>query len=146
MYFVSCVAPPVPTHLQAERISATQMRLSWEPIPHDFPVTNYTVKYNLLSPDTQESPERFRTTTGTELVVQGLEPGLKYSVSVAANNAAGRGNYTNNITVECKCSSVFASSLYCALIYIFTVTEHSGFQLFLSGPVGFVCDGWRVSL
>ena len=109
MYFVSCAAPPVPTHLQAERISVSKMRLSWEPVSHDFPVTNYIVKYNPLSPGThtQESPERFRTTTETELVVEDLEPGLRYSVSVAANNAAGRGNYTNNVTVECKSFSMF---------------------------------------
>ena len=109
MHFVSYAAPPVPTHLQAERISATQMRLSWEPIPHDSLVTDYTVKYIPLGPGThtQESPERFHTTTGTELVVEDLEPGLRYSVSVAANNAAGRGNYTNNVTVECKSFSMF---------------------------------------
>ena len=144
-----CAAPPVPTLLQGERIGVSQMRLSWEPVLHEFPITNYTVKYYPLSPGThtQQSPEIFRTTTGTEVVVQDLQPGLRYSVSVAANNAGGRGDYTSEVTVQCKCSSVFA--IICSpLLYplthdIFAVTEHSGFQLFLSGPI--VCDEWRVS-
>ena len=114
-----CAAPPVPTLLQAERIGVSQMRLYWEAVSHDFLVTNYTVKYYPLSPGThnmQESSERFSTTTGTEVVVQDLQPGLRYSVSVAANNAGGRGDYTSEVTVECKCCLVFTALPYCTLL------------------------------
>ena len=86
--------------------------MSWEPSSHvssGGPITNYTVKYYPLSKDTRvrrstEALTQFLTTNETELVIQDLDPGLSYSVSVAANNAAGRGNYTDDVTVGCKCS------------------------------------------
>ena len=100
-----CADSLVPTLLQAERISASQIRISWEPNSHDSPLTNCTVKYYPLGQDThlQESLEGFLTTTETEVVVRDIDPGLRYSVSVAANNATGRRNYTQEVTVECKC-------------------------------------------
>ena len=103
-----CADPPVLTLLQAERTNASQMQMSWElwgEKSHDAPVTSYTVKYYPLSPDThvQQSFERLLTTKETEVVIWNLDPGVSYSISVAANNGAGRGNYTKEVIVECKC-------------------------------------------
>ena len=41
-------------------------------------------------------------TNEMEVVIRDLDPGLSYAVSVAANNAAGRGSYSDDITVGCK--------------------------------------------
>jgi hypothetical protein len=97
--------PPVLTLLQAERTSASQIQMSWGGKSHDAPVTSYTVKYYPLCPNThvQQSFERLLTTKETEMVIWNLDPGVSYSISVAANNGAGRGNYTNEVIVECKC-------------------------------------------
>lgn len=37
-------------------------------------------------------------------MIQGLDPFLSYSISVAASNAAGMGDYSNEVTVEGKIS------------------------------------------
>jgi hypothetical protein len=116
--------PPVPTLLLAERISASQISISWESNSLDIGVISYTIKYYPLSQDThmQESLEQFHTTTETEVVIRDLDPGRRYSVSVAANNAAGRGDYSDEVTVE--------------------LTENSVFQLFLSGAIA--CVEWKM--
>ena len=101
---------PAPILRQVERISASQIAISWEPRSHlnmNDSITNYTVKYYPLSADAHmrklsEDLFKFRTTNQTELVIHDLDLGLRYTVSVAANNAAGRGNYTDEVTVECK--------------------------------------------
>ena len=103
-----CADPPVVTHLQAERITSSQITMSWElPKTNDVPVTNYTIKFYPLIPDIhmQDSLVRYLTTNETEVVVKYLDPSLSYSISVAANNGVGRGNYS----MECKCSSEYCS-------------------------------------
>ena len=53
MYVHAVPAPPILG--QADRISASQIRISWEPSPHDStggPITDYTVKYYPLNRDT----------------------------------------------------------------------------------------------
>ena len=111
MYYSTCAEPPVPTLGQVERTSPSQIRVIWNPSLQTNtggPITNYTVKYYPLDPDsprTRKSVEdlyRFLTTVETELVISDLDPVLSYSVSVAANNAAGRGNFSNKVTVGCK--------------------------------------------
>ena len=107
-FFCSVPAPPILG--QVDRISASQIRISWEPSPHDStggPITNYTVKYYPLNRDNhvQKSVEDFFqyfTTNETGVVIQDLDPGLSYSASVAANNDAGRGSYSDDVTVGCK--------------------------------------------
>ena len=102
--------PAAPILGQVERISATQIRISWEPNPQDSTgglITNYIVKYYPLSRVTHfkqsiEDSIQFLTSNETDVVIQDLDPGLSYSVSVAANNAAGRGSYSDEITVGCK--------------------------------------------
>ena len=36
------------------------------------------------------------------MVIQDLDPGHSYSASVAANNDAGRGSYSDDVNVGCK--------------------------------------------
>ena len=117
-----CAGPSPPVVVQVKRISPSQIRVSWEPSPHDStggPVIDYTVKYYPLSRDTfvQRSVEdlfQFVTSNKTEVVIQDLDPGLSYSVSVAANNAAGRGSYSDDVTVGCKWPH-HLSSIYISL-------------------------------
>ena len=85
--------------------------MSWErPKTNDVPVTNYTIKYYPLIPDNhmQDSIVRYLTTNETEVVVKYLDPSWNYSISVAANNGAGRGIYSE-IIMECKCPSKYCS-------------------------------------
>ena len=96
-----------------ERISASQIAISWELGPHvnSDSITNYTVKYYAISTDgrvrkSSEDLFQFLTTTETEVVIHDLDPGLRYSLSVAANYDAGRGNYTEEVAVECECFSI----------------------------------------
>ena len=110
---VLCADPPVVTHLQAERINSSQIMMSWErPKTNDVPVTHYTIKYYPLIPDNhmQDSVVRYLTTNETEVVVKYLDPSLSYSISVAANNGAGRGNYSEIMMMECKCPSEYCSA------------------------------------
>ena len=99
-----CADPPAVTVLQAERINVSQITISWELKSNDTPVTNYTIKYYPLVPDTHMQ-ERYLATNETEVMVQYLDPSFSYSISVAANNGVGRGNYTDEIIVQCKCHS-----------------------------------------
>ena len=107
------------------------------------------------------------------MVIQDLDPGLSYSVSVAANNPAGRGSYSDEITVGCKrlnclicmCPPPRTHAIrplilgMCArrresletILHVskdsitshIAVFENCRFQLFLSGR--FVCQEWVVS-
>ena len=45
---------------------------------------------------------QYFTTNETDVVIQDLDPGLSYSASVAANNDAGSGSYSDDVTVGCK--------------------------------------------
>ena len=113
---------PAPILGQVERISASQIAISWKLRPHvnSYSITNYIVKYYALSTDARvrkssEDLFRFLTTTETEVVIHDLDPGLRYSLSVAANYDAGKGNYTEEVTVECKCFPIcfpFSTSVY----------------------------------
>ena len=102
-----CAGPSPPVLVQVERISASQITISWEPSPHDStgdPIIDYTVKYYPLRRDTGVQREvedlfQFLTTNEMAIVIQDLDPGLSYSVSVAA---AGRGSYSDDVTVGCK--------------------------------------------
>ena len=137
-----CADPLVPTLLQAERISASQIRISWEPNSRNSPLTNYTVKYYPLSQDTHLQ-ESLLTTTEREVVVWDLEPGLRYSVSVAANNAAGRGTYTEEVTVECKCLlRLFMLPISLPSYMEFLQYLRTAFSRFFSVETLFVLNGW----
>ena len=102
------LVPPPPTVGEAERITATQIRISWSPSTTSDsaePVTEYfTVKYYPFSGDSRsrraaESIAEFVRTTQNEVTINSLDPTLSYVVSVAATTEVGTGNFSNDITV-----------------------------------------------
>lgn len=89
---------------------------------------------------------QFITTNETELVIQDLNPFLSYSVSVAATNAAGMGDYSSEVMVEGKIS---LHVLILINIYLYTISavlesHFEFFQIFFSGSIN--CKEWIVSL
>ena len=90
-----------------ERISASQIRIAWKPSSEIYrgdPITYYTIKYYPLNRARKSLEDHFQffTTNETEIVINDLNPILKYSISVASNTADGIGNYSSEVTVECK--------------------------------------------
>ena len=105
-----CTEAPPPAVGEASRISASQIKLSWQPGDSDSLITHYTVKYYPLTspgtlPQAREVLAMFVTTNATEVVISDLDPVTSYSLAVAANNAAGIGSYSEEITVGCKSHS-----------------------------------------
>ena len=91
-------AEPAPPELEAvKRISASQIEVTLKP---DDIATAYTIKYYPLD---SQNELKFLTANTTKVVIHDLDPLLSYSISVAATNAAGMGDYSNEVTVESKC-------------------------------------------
>ena len=150
----------MPTLGQVGRISATQIKISWDPVAqtdNGGTFTSYTVKYYPLDPDASRTRKNiedlaiFLTTNDTEMVIRDLNPVTSYSVSVAANNEAGRGNFTKEVTVGCKFDwanfgqfhiSAWVFILLDSFLY-YAVFENCNFKLFLSGHI--ICQQWVVS-
>ena len=84
-----------------ERISASEIRITLEPTTQY--KANYTIKYYPLSTVAYTQKPIFLTTNKTNVVLRDLDPNFSYSISVVAMNGAGRGNYTDEVTVDCKC-------------------------------------------
>lgn len=106
MYCFSSV-PSAPTGVIAERISATQISVSWSlhnKAPE--PILYYTVQYSSLNHDLQSrrAVEHIHQMINTtkNITINGLYPTSIYNVSVAANSAAGTGKFSKDITVGCK--------------------------------------------
>ena len=107
IYYLVAMAP---TLGEVVRISATEIRLTWEPSINYTLITEYSIKYyplstELSSPDGQRSNDDlvyFITTKKTEAILTNLDPVYSYSVAVAAVNDAGTGNYTKEYTVGCE--------------------------------------------
>lgn len=107
--------------LEVKRISASQIKVTWEPGPQRDGSTDYIiVKYYPLDPSMQNLLVQFITTNETELVIQGLDPLLSYSISVAASNAAGMGLYSNDVTVKSKISELKIFVLICQYYFCST--------------------------
>lgn len=87
------------------RIRATQIRLSWEQPSSEETLTSYLVRYRVVESRVTRNLDDTSTileVSGTETVIQGLEPHLKYGVSVAGKTARGIGNYSEETVVGCK--------------------------------------------
>ena len=101
------VEPPAPVLEDVERISASQIRIAWEPssqVYREDPITYYTIKYYPLNRARKSLEDHFQflTTNKTEIVINDLDPILRYSIAVASNTADDIGNYSSEVTVECK--------------------------------------------
>ena len=83
------------------------MNVSWSLLEKPFePILYYTVKYyplnrNLQSRTAVEYTDQMVNTT-KNLTIDDLYPTFAYNVSVAANTAAGTGNFSEDIFVGCK--------------------------------------------
>ena len=107
VFFLTCLVPSAPTGVIAGRVTATQMNVSWSLLEKPFePILYYTVKYyplnrNLQSRTAVEYTDQMVNTT-KNLTIDDLYPTFAYNVSVAANTAAGTGNFSEDIFVGCK--------------------------------------------
>ena len=141
--------PSAPVGVAAERVSATEVRVQWPLVKADLnsPILHYTVKYYAFESDTAEFRRRELNLklidTKTNLTIDGLDPALTYSVSVAASSASGTGQFSEEISVGCKYASTHCYYSICGLYLCNTVSENSLFQLFLSGEID--CQEWVVS-
>ena len=67
----------------------------------------YTIKYysvdgnSQLQRDLKRNVQSINTTKNVTL--NGLDPTQSYRVAVAVNTVSGRGNFSEEITIRCKC-------------------------------------------
>lgn len=140
---------PAPVGVTAERISATQIRVSWPAAEKDatnVPILFYMVKYYPIRDDPRsrrEESEFELIKTTKNLTIDGLVPTQMYGVSVAINTEFGTGAFSDPIIVGCKLEyNTLAIALpMCNISY--TVSESSLFQLFFTGAIE--CQQWIVS-
>ena len=113
--YLTCINshPPlvltVPVGLSGERLSATQMRVSWS-LQEGFSILFYTIKYYAVNETVRERRDvvnniKFINTT-KNITIHNLHPTFSYSVSVAANTISGRGNFSDEIKVGCEFPSI----------------------------------------
>ena len=148
-YYFFVAESPAPVGVIAERISATQIRVSWPAAEKDaanVPILFYMVKYYPIRDDPRsrrEESEFELIKTTTNLTINGLVPTQMYGVAVAINTEFGTGTFSDPIIVGCKLEyDILASALpMCNIFY--TVSESSLFQLFFTGAIE--CQQWIVS-
>lgn len=108
LFIVSTAPTDAPGNAMVTRISATEVKVDWEPLSVDVGTgPSYLVRYRVVEServkrnveDTAEYVEAFQSGT----VISGLEPHLLYGVSVAAKNDMGVGDYSPEIVAECEC-------------------------------------------
>ena len=91
-----------------ERLSATSIKVTWDPLTVEESGGNVTLYHvrcrpvdRTVRPGTDDLSVVVNT-TNSEAVIEDLDPRVVYAVSLAASTSAGIGNYSNEITVECK--------------------------------------------
>ncbi len=89
------------------RISATEVRVEWEPLLIDIGTgPSYVIRYRVVEServkrnveDTASYVEVFQSGA----VIDDLEPHLLYGISVAAKNDMGVGDYSSETVAECE--------------------------------------------
>jgi hypothetical protein len=94
--------------------------VSWPVLTSSLPILSYTIKYYALEEvQANRDMEKFINTT-KNLTITELHPTFTYSLALAANTIAGRGNFSDEITVG--------------------LSENSLFQIFFSGAID--CQEW----
>ena len=109
-----CIVISAPRGVSAQRISATQFKVTWPQFTKDdanVPVLCYTIKYYPLISELRSrrevKPNIELVNTTNNITIEGVDPILYYNVSVAANTEVGFGNFSKEITVGCKYNSIF---------------------------------------
>ncbi len=116
-------APTVPpSNAMATRISATEVRVSWDPLPLTNDMgppteTSFLVRYRVVEARrvTRNAMDTasFVEVVESGVVVDELEPHLVYGISVAAKNDMGVGDYSAEIITECKCVVMQHGTPFC---------------------------------
>ena len=146
--------PDVPEIVSADRISATDIRVTWTQLTLEESrgfLTSYSVAYSpsetTTCPEVDLETNTILTTSSeySQLVISDLDPRLEYCVGIAASTVAGTGNYSATVKVQCKCTTDGIKLL--AFLFIcfafFLVYINSLFQLRFSGIDN--CIDWVVS-
>ena len=95
-------APPSLVKIVLEKVTSTSVLLSWCPPPVETtngPITAYILEYGESD---SSSPPNSISLSGevVEHTVTGLKPHTEYYVKVAAENAAGRGPFCEEVLVQ----------------------------------------------
>ena len=93
-----------PQNVAVARTTSTVIELEWDPVPVDQrngEITNYEVELNQFV-ISQEPQSEIRATPGPQLSINltGLQEFVEYTVRVRANNSAGFGPFSTNLTTS----------------------------------------------
>lgn len=84
--------PGAPSTPVISEIEQTSVRLDWTPNPADgLPNTSYTISYGTATNATGATT----TSSGTNKIITGLNPGVRYYFKVKAHNSVGEGPYSS---------------------------------------------------
>ena len=102
-------APPSEVKIVPDSVTSSSFLLTWCPPPVETtngPITAYTLEYGESGSDT---PPHIIPLSGVveEYTVTGLKPHTEYHVKVAAENAAGRGPFCEQVPVQTAPDSEF---------------------------------------
>lgn len=109
--FVIFTVPSVPPAVgEIVRVSATEIRVEWNEISPsasdvEIVVNVYVVRYRPHQPIQRrsiDSSTTFVEVNETNYVISGLDPSFPYAVSVAGKNAAGVGNFSEEVIIGGK--------------------------------------------
>ena len=94
----------------ARRLSATSIEMNWDPLSE---AASYSVRYRVVERVARRNLDDMYTiveTTNTNIIITGLDPRLGYAVSVASRTSVGVGNYSEEITIGCKLTSILVNA------------------------------------
>ena len=101
-----------PTIGVARRLSATSIEMNWDPLSE---AASYSVRYRVVERVARRNLDDMYTiveTTNTNIIITGLDPRLGYAVSVASRTSVGVGNYSEEITIGCKLTSILVNATH----------------------------------
>jgi len=89
---------------------ATSIEMNWDPLSE---AASYSVRYRVVERVARRNLDDMYTiveTTNTNIIITGLDPRLGYAVSVASRTSVGVGNYSEEITIGCKLTSMLVNA------------------------------------
>ena len=114
--------PDVPVSTSINRISATDIQVTWTHLTLEESrgfLTVYSVAYIPTErdkcPKVDLDTNTILTTSSedSQLVISDLDPRLEYCIGIAASTVAGSGDFSNTEKVLCKCMIKWYKYLYC---------------------------------
>ncbi|XP_078326030.1 contactin-5-like isoform X2 [Crassostrea virginica] len=92
-----------PLSVEATSISSTAVQVTWKQLPdsqHNGPMKSYHITYKSTSPTAEFPLVKSVNYNETSVVIEDLTPWTEYSVTVEAENVAGRGPSSEPVTVR----------------------------------------------